>query len=355
VQIDGGDHVSLRYCRLRNAGRRAIEIDGHDHLVERCVIEDTGEGAITVDGGDRLSLTPSGHVIRNSEIRRFGRWCWTYNPAVYIESTAIGVTVEHNELHHAPHTAILYGGNDHVLQLNEIHHVCQVASDAGAIYTGRDWSAQGTAVRHNFIHHVETIFPVTAVQGVYLDDCASGQTVTGNVLYAIDAYGIQSGGGRDNTLDNNIMASCNGALTTDNRGVEHIDHDPGSSWNMLDKIEAMNYQDPPWDAAYSRLAVIPDDWGVISDTDHTYWLYPEGCTYSRNVAWNVTTSIYEYSYGGDGSVTAVYDDISDNLDDTDPLFVDEASLDLSLQPGSPVLDIPGWEEIPFDLIGIEPS
>jgi hypothetical protein len=53
-------------------------------------------------------------------------------------------------------------------------------------------------------------------------------------------------------------------------------------------------------------------------------------------------------------VLDVYADVSDNLEEVDPLFVDEASLDLNLQSGSPALALPGWEPIPFDDIGIVP-
>jgi hypothetical protein len=42
------------------------------------------------------------------------------------------------------------------------------------------------------------------------------------------------------------------------------------------------------------------------------------------------------------------------LEDVDPLFVDEAQLNLDLQPSSPAFDIPGFEPIPFHDIGIKP-
>ena len=39
--------------------------------------------------------------------------------------------------------AILFGGNDHLIELNDIHHVTTVTFDAGAIYAGRDLSSRG--------------------------------------------------------------------------------------------------------------------------------------------------------------------------------------------------------------------
>ena len=49
-----------------------------------------------------------------------------------------------------------------------------------------------------------------------------------------------------------------------------------------------------------------------------------------------------------------YAEMANNLADQDPLFVDEANLDLTLRPESPAFTIPGFQAIPFDQIGIEP-
>jgi hypothetical protein len=50
--------------------------------------------------------------------------------------------------------------------------------------------------------------------------------------------------------------------------------------------------------------------------------------------------------------TERYAQIADNLADTDPLFVAEAAGDLRLRADSPVRQIPGWVEIPFERIGV---
>ena len=47
---------------------------------------------------------------------------------------------------------MLYGGNEHLFELNEVYRVVMETGDAGAFYTGRDWTTQGNVLRHNFIH-----------------------------------------------------------------------------------------------------------------------------------------------------------------------------------------------------------
>ena len=54
--------------------------------------------------------------------------------AGHLDLDGVGNRVAHNLIHHAPHQAIGFGGNDHVIEFNEIHNVCYESNDAGAIY-----------------------------------------------------------------------------------------------------------------------------------------------------------------------------------------------------------------------------
>ncbi|HSD84673.1 MAG TPA: hypothetical protein VLG46_12475, partial [Anaerolineae bacterium] len=62
--------------------------------------------------------------------------------------------------------------------------------------------------------------------------------------------------------------------------------------------------------------------------------------------------IAEGNLGGSNPLTW-YAEITRNLR-IDPMFVDEAHLDLTLKPNSPVYTLPCFQEIPFGSIGIEP-
>ena len=41
-----------------------------------------------------------------------------------------------------------------LLESNDIHHVLLETGDAGAFYTGRDWTTQGNVLRGNFVHDI---------------------------------------------------------------------------------------------------------------------------------------------------------------------------------------------------------
>ncbi|MGC4116380.1 MAG: right-handed parallel beta-helix repeat-containing protein [Myxococcales bacterium] len=351
VRISKGDHVTVTGCKLLDAGTSAATVDGSDHRIERCEIAYPGDDGVVLRGGNRASLTPGNNEVKNCEVHHFGRWTWTYAPGVLISGD--GNRVAHNLFHDAPHTAVLFSGNDHVVEYNEIHDVLFYSSDAGAIYAGRDWGYRGNEVRFNFIHDLASYFEGYGVHGVYLDDCVSGIRVFGNVLYRISDLGILHGGGRDDLMENNLLVKCGRALGVDSRGLSAINDTPGDSWNFLERLayDGIQYQQPPWSTRWPELAAIPNDWAAIT-ADGALWRYPEGCVFSRNLGWQNGKWTSESNDGGTGTFNK-FKEIADNVEDADPKFVDESRLDLRLKADSPALAIPGWQPIPFERIGIE--
>ncbi|MCP4452631.1 MAG: right-handed parallel beta-helix repeat-containing protein, partial [Planctomycetes bacterium] len=147
VTLSGGQGSRVAGCTIRNTGSWAVRISGgQQNAVLGCDIYDTGEGGVSLSGGDRRSLTPAGHRAENNHIHHFGRIYRTYRPGVSV--SGVGHCVRHNVIHDGPHNAIQLGGNDHLIEFNEIHHVCFETGDVGAFYMGRDWTARGTVIRH---------------------------------------------------------------------------------------------------------------------------------------------------------------------------------------------------------------
>jgi hypothetical protein len=362
VEVSGSStSVGVVGCTLRDSGDSAAGIaDGTGNVFDGVLVHDTGESGLGVAGGDRPSLTKANNVVQNSHIYDFSQSVWTYTPAVNVNGD--GVVVKNNVLHGSPHTAILYGGSQHTFSENEIYGVCGFTSDAGAIYSGRDWGARGNVIEYNFIHdvvsHMKGGF---GVHGVYLDDCLSGVTVNGNVIYNVSGFGIQHGGGRDNLMTNNIFVNAmTGVLTADSRCAgtpTPVSNVAGDSWNLLAKLEAVKYQQDPWATTYPSCAAIPDDYATVTAAGSP-WLPPHGCTFVNNIG---------FTYGtwtnASAATLAAYATISGNLENVDPMFVGEAALGmaaavsktpLALMPGSPVVALQGATPTPFGMIGIQP-
>jgi hypothetical protein len=339
IEIAGGHDNLVTHCIVRNLRKNAINLSGTRNGVTHCTISGIGQTGIAVSGGDRRQLVAAGNFVRHCTIHDFGRWQRTYAPAIRL--SGVGNIAAHNLLYDGPHSAILFGGNEHLIELNEIHDVCYEVDDAGSVYCGRDWGLRGNVIRHNFFHHIKSHLPGSnGVHAVYLDDCASGITVFGNVFYEISGRAIMCGGGRDNTIENNVIAKCGSAHFTDRRGTAWIDKD--ASWKLLDKIKRYNYTQPPWSERYPRLA-------HILDNGYDRAKEPEGCVIARNIGWRNKRWLEKNSLGGSGGFD--FYTFKNNIEDQDPHFADEANLNLALRDDSPAYSIPGFRPIPFAQIG----
>lgn len=267
VTVANGDAVLVARCVIRNTGAYGVSIlDGTGCRVAGCDIYATGRGGVVLRGGDRKTLTPAGHVAENNHIHHFGDIFQTYETAVNI--SGVGNRIAHNLIHDAPHIGILLNGNDHIIEYNDIHHVCLEGSDNGAFYMGRDWTQRGNIIRFNKIHDVygfglagpaageDGIFRYESPHqawGVYLDDCSSGTLVQANIFFRVPLCGVMIGGGRDNVVDNNIFVDCVPALHIDDRWDAYC-------WDLMqERLEAMNYAEPPYSTRYPELLKMGDD------------------------------------------------------------------------------------------------
>ena len=104
-----------------------------------------------------------------------------------------------------------------MIEFNEIHNVCYESNDAGAIYTGRNWTMRGTVIRNNYLHHISG-FEGRGCVGVYLDDMFCGTEISGNLFYRVTRAAM-IGGGRDCLVKNNLFVDCKPALHIDARAL----------------------------------------------------------------------------------------------------------------------------------------
>lgn len=348
LQIAGGRAVRLEDCLLRAGGEYAASVNGTDCGLDHCEIVDCGEDGVLLGGGSRASLTLGRNFVSNCRIRRVARINWTYHPAIDFTG-GCGNVASHNLIEDLPHAAILFTGNNHRIEYNEIRRVCLLTSDAGAIYSGRDWGYRGNVIRYNFIHDVRSEMEGQGTQGVYLDDCMSSAEVFGNIFYRIDGGAIFCGGGRDNVMRNNIIAYCRIAHYNGDFARGFITDKPGSSWNFLERLasDGIEYQKEPWASAYPGCAAIPNSWAEL---ERGHWRNPEHCVFSDNAGWSNAHWMHETNFSGTG-VFSLYDSIADNNPDEKPLFDEGASWDRRRRPAELRASPKGFEAIPFASIG----
>jgi hypothetical protein len=68
--------------------------------------------------GDRKTLVSAECYAENNYIHHIARIKRVYNPCISI--SGVGNRINHNLLAHVPHMAVGFGGNDNLIEFNEI-------------------------------------------------------------------------------------------------------------------------------------------------------------------------------------------------------------------------------------------
>lgn len=284
--IEGcAEHVTLHDLIVRACSGNGIKLDGPGNAVSGCELYDLGEGGIVLKGGDRAALITGGSGADNNGIHDFGLLFPSYRPGVQL--SGMGNYCTHNEIYSCPHSAVIYSGNDLVIEYNNIHDAVRCSGDAGAIYSGRDWTKRGCSVSYNCVYRIggEESYP----DGIYFDDLLSGQTAHHNLLVDVGKYGFIIGGGRNNNIYNNIAAECGShCLNFDSRGRDAYLYGGwahylvcGEDKPLWQNLRAMPYDSPEWLEHYPELICFSAD--ASNPDSPAFAVNPSGCTVSGNL------------------------------------------------------------------------
>lgn len=358
VEISGGKNVEITGLVLAHTRRAAISLNncedcrvtnsklyllggwgvviqgGQRCVVKGCQLRLLGEGGVSATGGDRAKLQPAGHVIEENEISDYGRIYPMYRAGVSI--SGVGQSVVHNHIHHAPHQAVGFSGNNHLIAFNEIDHVCLESNDAGAIYAGRDWTMRGTQIVSNYFHHISG-FEDRGCMGVYLDDMFCGTTIRKNVFYRVTRAAF-IGGGRDNLVENNVFVECRPAVHVDARAMGWASYHVDTT--MTERLKAMPFDSPLWRSAYPELV------GILQDEPAA----PKGNVIRLNIC---VGGNWENVEGKARPYLRMEKNLVLPAEAVDDLFVAPQAENWQLKSENKIRqELPGFEPIDFDTIGL---
>ncbi|MBQ7981939.1 MAG: right-handed parallel beta-helix repeat-containing protein [Clostridia bacterium] len=266
-----GNHCTLQELCVNNVAEHGITASGSHNRITGCEITRTGKGGILISGGDRVTLTPGENRVENCYIHHFSEVFRTYQPGVGLYG--VGNVCTHNEICFTPHEAIEYGGNDLIIEYNNIHDAVRYSEDAGAIYAGKNWTYFGCVIRYNIIRDIgsEKLKPV----GIYWDDGIAGQSAYGNLLINTPDHAFGIGGGHNHLVCGNVsIGSGSSAIFYDDRNrdgfVHHgsfraaTEHEDSIHWVRL---REMPYKEGIWAEKYPALAALVTDFSRYDDPD----------------------------------------------------------------------------------------
>ena len=287
---------------------------------------------INTGGDDKVTLTKRNCYAINNEIENYARLNKTYNAALSIEGC--GQRAAYNKIHGGDHLAISGGGPYQLFEYNEIYDACVDVNDMGALYFGQSWQNQDYTIQYNYFHDIGRNGADS--HGIYLDDGCGGANVIGNVCENVTNYGIFLGGGRYNTVINNIVVNSNGGIFMDQRyeGKESGEITPVKNWNSKWS------NNEKWAEAFPETQTYFDNTELLGTPINN--IISNNLLYNNNIDMNLYPKVREYST------------IENNLTTKqDPGFMDLENGDYTLKEDSEVFtEIPGFKPVPFTRMGM---
>ena len=199
----GGTGISLRrYCRdNRIVGNEIGDVAGNGVMI--------GEPWANPPKAESVA---SGNRVSNNHIHHCGREFFGC-VGVWVGITS-GTVVSRNEIAHMPYTGVSVGWRwdttptpcgKNIIEFNHIHHVMEILSDGGGIYTlGRQ---PGTVLRGNLIHHVSRNAGRAESNGMFIDEGSSLILIEGNTIHDVARAPIRFHKATGNTIRGNTLVT----------------------------------------------------------------------------------------------------------------------------------------------------
>lgn len=293
IVVSDSKNVRIELCSISKTADIGVSINGGTNCgIVSSHVFDTGCGGIYITGGDYYTLAQAGNYAENNLVHNYDRIKQTYSAGISL--SGVGLRASYNTIHDGVHLGIAFGGNDNLIEYNDIYDVLKEADDMGAIYTGRSFVKRGNIVRNNYIHDIESDAKSSwGVYGIYLDDLYCGTTIEGNVFSNISGIGVFINGGRDNIVRNNIFANLRGSLRLSSIGLASNVGVPGlaahgyGTKTLTDGKPAVPYDKSPYDK-YPHLA------NILQDDP----LLPKYNIFENNISYKVEKVLVPGLYGG---------------------------------------------------------
>jgi len=355
VVIEGGHDNLLAGCTIRNSGRGVTIRGGRHNGIVACDIFDVGGHHIILDGGtaNASRIVPAGHYAINNHLTQIA-----HDGERGVRIRGVGNVFRRNLVHDFLGQAVVYGGNDHRIELNEIYNVGIEEGDGGAIYCGAQLWSYGNVVRHNFIHHLMCVPQAHPRGGVYLDDLDAGDTVEGNILYKAAHRAVLVNGGAANVVRGNLFirgyigAYVTSAYADKARGLAR-QYDSGTLrrgdkmdyvWRCEQVVGRQGWNRPPWSSRYPRFRQVMNE--------DPYW--PTACRFEGNLfCGNVERFQYRTGWGekGVGDIHKARGiQVAGNVDVALDAFRSPERLDFRFRRNRRPPE--GFKAIPFEAIGL---
>lgn len=259
VSFDLARGCVVESCRFEHLGATAVEFRETclENRFENNVVSDVAANGVNVGEtftqNDRLACLPPnefpntvsrGNVLLGNRIESCGQ-LYPSGVGIWI-GIAAETLVEDNELSELPYAGISVGWSwndgdtgcrDNTIRGNEVHHVMQVLSDAGGIYTLGN--QPGTLIENNRIHDVPPNAGRAESNGIFFDESSAYLRVTGNRITQVAKSPLRFHRAHDILVADNLVQchpdvppwkfqNCQESMMT--FGVNQVREEPHPAW-----------------------------------------------------------------------------------------------------------------------------
>ena len=263
VRVRQSQNAVFSGCDFRCIGGTALDATGCPGLIVRdSSFRNLGHGGIIADAGNRRTLESGNVQIHNNKFSKVGQSARTYTPGVLLQG--VGGIICHNEFFDMPSSAMRIEGNDHIIELNDIHEAVLESDDQGAVDMWGDPSYRRCIFRYNTFRNIGNPAGAPCGQGaIRFDDMISGMIVHDNTFINASRpnFGaVQIHGGSQNIICSNTIRDCDIGISFSPWGADRWNLQLTNNQEVIRKITTdVDIQTPPYTTRYPEIKDIRQD------------------------------------------------------------------------------------------------
>ncbi len=373
LRFRGAENCKVINCTFTNSAAAGVRFDlyAQNNEVTGCNFSDLGGVAILLQGyGPGTKDVNKNNKIVNNHIHGIGKVYW-HSPAVWAWQSGHNV-IANNLIHNTSYSAIIVTGRiafdkkgigecsrtvrweeievkkpktapyedwkkvekylharKNMVKRNKMYKVCDKLGDGNAIYISG--CGTGNIAKQNIAHDMTHLWATSVLR---FDDKSYEQTFEQNLVYdcAIPALIMKH---PNNKYNNNIFVNCGTRKEKFHRRYAYIAMRAGPVTDSEVKYNIIYNDDPQIDAyEYGETYREPTHLNQC-DADYNVYFCPSNPSWQKDMlAKHKKMRIEKHSLIAD------------------PQFVDPENHNYRLKETSPVLDFPGYKQIPFEKIGL---
>lgn len=360
VTFYDGDNTVFSGCTFRNTSRPAVSFMTNtastNSGITGCDIYDVS-GHLNLYGGSvsPTEITHGGNFAINCHFTQVQSRDYTGRIAV----RGVGNIFRNNLVHNLAGDSMSPGGNDLIIEKNEVFNTGFEVGDGGAMYWANAMWSYGNIFKHNFVHHIMCTPGFHPRGGMYPDQLDAGDTFKQNIFYKAGHRALLINGGAAQRAEENIfLEGYIGIYQTESYAQQAYNdiplYDNGTLtrgdvgdyvWRTEQVVGAQGWNNEPWASRYPVFAT------VMNQEMMRFW--PIENYFIGNMFHGNLSSNFQYRYSSSSTTTDInstpsYIHKSDNRDITLDVFKDPSTLNFKF-----VDDAPAWApDIPFENIGL---